>query len=245
MSSIHLAALLSVLLIKYLNFPAPRSISFPVTSGVPFLLCATQEMGRLLRQQGHTTGRQDKWAENRSSFIIANNADICVVAYNKEVGAAKVGRNVACGSTAGRGVEMWMEMMSVSAPSAGAALHHPFISALKRKTLVIIICCSVKESQLNSAVASSHLLSRYMLFLLLLFFFCEVDGKVNQSERVPQITAAALANLRCDPHSRTHPQISMVRLRGFHPLTDSHNTEGNDGCVLAHRLQINAHSFHS
>lgn len=76
-----------------------------------------------------------------------------------------------------------------------------------------------------------------MLFFVVVVVFCEIDRKVNRSERVPQITAAALANLRCDPpHSRTHPQISMGRLRGFHPLTDSPNTEGKDGCVVAHRL---------
>lgn len=105
MSSIHLAALLSLLLIKYLNFPAAlESISLLVTSGVPFGLRNTGN-GRLFRQQGHTTGRQDKWAGNRDSFIIGNHADICVVAYNKEVGPRKVKRNVACVSTARRGVE--------------------------------------------------------------------------------------------------------------------------------------------
>lgn len=90
MSSVHLAGLLSVLLITYLNFPAAlRAISFPVTSGVPFGLRSAGN-GRLFCQQGHTTGRQDKWAESRDSFIIGNNADICVVAYNREVGPAKV-----------------------------------------------------------------------------------------------------------------------------------------------------------
>lgn len=78
-----------------------------MTSGVPFGLHNTGN-GRLFRQQGHTRGRQDKWAENRDSFIIGNNADICVVAYNKEVGPVKVKRNVACVSTAGRGVEIQM-----------------------------------------------------------------------------------------------------------------------------------------
>lgn len=78
-----------------------------MTSGVPFGLRGAGN-GRLFCQQGHTTGRQDKWAENGDSFIIGNNADICVVAYNREVGPAKVRGDGAWVSTAGRGVEIQM-----------------------------------------------------------------------------------------------------------------------------------------
>lgn len=110
---------------------ALRAISFPVTSGVPFGRRSAGN-GRLFCQQGHTTGRQDKWAESRDSFIIGNNADICVVAYNREVGPAKVRGDVARLSTAGRGVEI---RMWITRRTRRALRFH-----LWRKTLVISSC---------------------------------------------------------------------------------------------------------
>lgn len=159
MSSIHLAALLSVLLIKYLNFPAaPRSISLLMTSGVPFALRNTGN-GRLFRQQGHTTGRQDKWAESRDSFIIANNADICVVAYNKEVERR---RWRGMQRVEARQEEAWRSLEMTSRRSS------PFSSALNR-TRLVMVCCWKMESQVLPAAAASRWLSHYAIFGLYVF----------------------------------------------------------------------------